>query len=131
MNNKIKIPVIILSVLFIAGCAKDSTLIVKLKDEVVTKTVYFNKDLVPLFTANCAVSGCHNAGGKAPDLTAAKAYTSLMNGKYIDTSVPENSKLYKFLTGALSPAMPMGKPTNPGGLNALTLAWIKQGAKKN
>ncbi len=116
----------------ITGCQKNTTLIIKPAPKVISKTVSFSKDLVPLFTKNCALGGCHADGGHAPDLMATKAYTSLMDDPdFVLIKDPENSTLYKRLTGKLNPAMPLGKPTNPGGINDLVLAWIKQGAKKN
>ena len=131
--KKTIITAVALGGLFIASCQKDTTLIIKPPPAVeVTKPVSFSKDLVPLFTANCALSGCHGDGGHAPDLVASKAYTSLMNDPdFVLVKDPENSTIYLRLTGKLSPAMPMGKPTNPSNINGLVLAWIKQGAKKN
>ena len=118
-----------LSGLFITGCVKDDTLTIKPTVTVITKTVSFKTDLVPLFVANCAVSGCHDA--RNPVLKADLAYNSLVNGKFIDTKTPASSIIYKRLTGVLSPAMPFGKPTNPGNINGLVLAWITQGGKNN
>src|ERR1035437_9323465 len=130
--KKIIITAAVLGGLFIAGCQKDTTLIIKPVPVVVTKVVSFSKDLVPLFTANCALSGCHATGGHVPNLMADKAYSSLMDDPdFVLVKDAENSTLYKRLTGKLSPAMPMGKTTNPGNINNLVLAWIKQGAKKN
>lgn len=130
--KKIIITAAALGGLFIAGCQKDTTLIIKPVPVVITKVVSFSKDLVPLFTANCALSGCHATGGHAPNLMADKAYSSLMDDPdFVLVKDAENSTLYKRLTGKLSPAMPMGKTTNPGNINNLVLAWIKQGAKKN
>lgn len=122
----------VLGMFFIAGCEKDITLIIKPIPVVVTSEVSFSKDLVPLFVANCAIAGCHGTGGKAPVLTADKAYNSLMaNPDYILKDNPEESEVYLFLTGKKSPAMPLGKTTNPSNINGIFLAWIKQGAKKN
>ena len=129
--KKIIIATFSLGVLLIAGCRKDITFIMKPQSVAVTDTVSFSKDLVPLFTTNCALSGCHATGGHAPNLMADKAYNSLIAGNYINVNDPESSILYERLTGKLSPAMPMGKDTNPSNINALVLAWIKQGAKKN
>ncbi len=129
--KKILTTAVVLGVLFIAGCAKDTTLTIKDVPVVVTKTVSFSKDLVPLFSKNCALSGCHAAGGHAPDLDSDKAYNSLTAGNFVNVKDPLSSILYERLTGKLSPAMPMGQATNPGNINNLALAWIKQGAKKN
>lgn len=114
----------------IIGCAKDTTLIIK-NDVVVTNTVSFSKDLVPIFIQNCALSGCHASGGQVPDLTAAKAYNSIINASLVNTNNPTSSIIYERLTGVLTPAMPFGKTSNPSNINNLVLAWIKQGAKNN
>lgn len=118
-------------VVFISGCRKDITVKIPVKAPAITRTVSFLKDLVPIFKTSCAMSGCHTGGGRAPDLSADKAYKELIDGKFIDKSNPENSILFKRLTGKLTPVMPIGAPINPSNLNALVLAWIKQGAKKN
>jgi hypothetical protein len=130
--KKILITAAILGGLFIAGCQKDTTLTLKDVPVVITKTVSFSKDLVPLFTKNCALSGCHGDGGHAPNLTATKAYASLMDDPdFVLVKDPAGSTLYKRLIGTLTPQMPMGAAKNPGNINNLVLAWIKQGAKKN
>ena len=98
---------------------------------VVTKTVSFKQDIIPIFTKSCSISGCHNSGGKNPDLTADKAYASLTIGNYLNLSKPDQSVLYLYLTGKKTPAMPLGAATNPSSINELTLAWITQGAKNN
>ncbi len=116
----------------ITGCEKNTTLIIKPKEVVISDSVYFKTDLVPIFTKECAKSGCHADGAHEPVLTANKAYNSLINDPdFVIVSDPENSTLYKRLTGALSPQMPMGSPKNPSNINALVLAWIKQGALDN
>ena len=116
----------------ITSCRKDATLIIKPEPVAVNKTVSFSKDLVPLFAKNCAISGCHATGGHAPDLMSDKAYSSLINDPdFVIVKSPEESTLYMRLTGKLSPAMPMGKASNPSNINSLVLAWIKQGAKNN
>ena len=117
--------------LVISGCQKNTTAVIPLVPETVTKTVSFSKDLVPVLTDNCALSGCHVKGANAPDLTAGSAYNSLTNGSYIDKSSPENSLVYKRLTGKISPGMPLGKSPNPSNIDGLMLAWIEQGAKNN
>ncbi len=112
------------------GCTKDTTVYIE-KVTVITKTVSFSKDLVPIFVKSCNSTGCHNAGAKKPDLSPNNAYNSLKNGKYYDTKSPEKSELYLWLTGKRALRMPMGAEKNPSSINELTLAWIKQGAKKN
>jgi len=117
--------------LLISGCEKDTTVYVPLEPAVITKTVFFSKDIVPIFSKSCALNGCHAAGGHNPTLTSELAYNSLINGNYINKTSPEKSLLYKRLTGAISPAMPTSGSPNPSNIEGLVLAWIKQGAKKN
>jgi len=114
--------------LLVTGCYKDKTVIFESGPEI-TRTVTFSNDIIPLFTKNCALSGCHVTGGHVPDLSTANAYNSLKIGNYVNTNDPANSVIYLWLTGKKSTQMP------PGGLNkdinALVLAWIKQGANNN
>jgi hypothetical protein len=112
------------------SCFDGTTLIVNNSPEV-TKTVSFKTDIIPIFNQSCNMSGCHNSGGKNPDLTADKAYNSLASGNYVNPAVPEQSVLYLYLTGKKTPAMPLGAASNPSNINQLVLAWIKQGAKNN
>jgi hypothetical protein len=130
--KKIIIATAVLGGFLIAGCAKDTTYTIKDVPIVITKTVSFAKDINPLFTANCALSGCHATGGHVPNLMADKSYASLTkDAAFVNVKNPSSSILYERLTGVLSPSMPMGKTTNPSNINNLVLAWIKQGAKNN
>ena len=117
------------AVLFLLqGCYKDKTFVSDTGAEI-TRTVTFSNDIIPIFTKSCSLSGCHVAGSKSPDLSAANAYNSLKVGNYFNTTNPEGSTIYLWLTGKKTTQMP------PGGLNkdynALMLAWIKQGANNN
>ena len=109
----------------------DATTLVIDNSSAVTKTVSFTNDIMPIFNKSCSVPGCHNAGGKKPDLSADKAYTSLTSGNYVNLATPDQSVLYLYLTGKKSPQMPLGAANNPSSINQLVLAWIKQGAKNN
>jgi hypothetical protein len=113
----------------IAGCSKTSTIVVN-PGSSITETMSFEKDIVPIFTNSCAISGCHSAGAKAPDLSAANAYKSLTDGNYYKATDPDNSVLMMWLTGKKSPVMPIGKGPDET-INAKIYAWIKQGAKNN
>lgn len=117
-------------IISLQSCYKVATVPLNTTEEVTAPVSYAN-DIQPIFTANCSTSGCHVAGGRSPDLSAEKAYNSLMNGSYIDVSAPENSNLYLWLTGKKTTPMPPGSATNPSNVNNLVLAWIKQGALNN
>jgi hypothetical protein len=85
----------------------------------------FALNIVPIFTTNCAKSGCHVKGFQAPDLSAPNAYTSLIYYGYVDTDSPEQSALYlKITTGSMK-----DKATDVD--RALILKWIQQGALDN
>lgn len=116
--------------IFVTSCYKVTTLVVS-NDEEITRPVILSTDLIPLFTKNCSISGCHNTGGLKPDLTTDKVFSSLINGNYINPGTPVNSEIYLWLTGKRAATMPVGAANNPSNINQLVLAWIKQGAKNN
>ena len=130
-NHKIKITALVIISLIAAltGCYKTATLLVD-NSPAVTKTVSFGADIVPILTASCAKSGCHN-GSISPNLSSANAYNSLVNGNFVSVGTPASSVLYLWLTGKESATMPLGAANNPSNINGLVLAWITQGAKNN
>ncbi len=130
IKKTIAFTLVAMSILIIAGCYKATTLYPNTDAALVNKEVSFVNDIIPVFDQKCGISGCH--GGSAnPDLRAAKAYNSLMNGGYINLADPKNSKIYLRLTGRVPPAMPIGSTNNPSNINALVLTWITQKAKNN
>jgi hypothetical protein len=116
--------------LILPGCYKVATVTID-SSPAITKSVSFSKDMAPVFSKSCALAGCHGNGGHTPDLSAGNAYNALVKGNYINTATPEKSLLYLWLTGKEAEAMPLGTSNNPSNINALTLAWIKQGAVNN
>ena len=115
--------------IYLTACTKTSTLLIDNSPEVTT-TVSFGTDIIPILSTSCAKSGCHN-GSISPNLTAANAYTSLVNGNFLEVGNPSNSLVYLWLTGKESSTMPLGASNNPSNINGLMLAWVKQGAKNN
>jgi hypothetical protein len=131
LHKKIKMAMLSCgSIFLLAGCYKDKTVLI-IKTEEITTPVSFSKDMIPIFSKNCTMSGCHSTGGQVPDLTANNARRSLFEQDLIDINDPANSEVMGWLTGTIKPAMPLGASTNPSNINALMLAWIKQGAKNN
>jgi hypothetical protein len=109
----------------------DATTLTINNSPAITTTVSFAKDIVPILNKSCNMAGCHNTGGKQPDLTANNAYASLTIGNYLNLSKPDQSVVYLYLTGKKTPQMPLGAAANPSNINNLMLAWIQQGAKNN
>ena len=116
---------------FTTGCYKVKTLVIPNTGEEVTTPVSLTGDIIPILNKSCNVSGCHSSGGIKPDLTADKAYNTLINGNYVDLANPDKSEIYLWLTGKRSATMPVGAANNPSNINQLVLAWIKQSAKNN
>ena len=116
-------------ILVMISCTKTTTVPID-NTPAITTTVTFAKDIQPILTKSCAISGCHS-GAIAPNLSAATAYNALENGNFINTSTPKSSDVYLWLTGKKAVTMPAGAPNNPSNINALMLAWITQGAKNN
>jgi hypothetical protein len=131
LTNKIAILSGMIAVLMIAitGCSKTETVVIN-PGSSITETQSFQKDIIPVFASSCATSGCHAAGGKAPDLSSANAFKALNNGNYLKAGDPDNSVLMLWLNGKKSPVMPLGAGPDEK-INAKIYAWIKQGAKNN
>jgi hypothetical protein len=130
-NKIVLVAAALVMLLMVAQSCTDSTTVVVDNSPAVTKTVSFSTDIIPIFSKSCSLAGCHNTGGKAPDLTSDKAYASLTIGNYINLGTPKQSVVYLYLTGTKTPQMPLGTANNPGNINNLMLAWIQQGAKNN
>lgn len=118
-----------LFVLVIASCTKNDTVVID-NTPAITTTVSFAKDIQPILTKSCAISGCHS-GSVAPNLSAATSFNGLENANLINTAAPKSSDVYLWLTGKKAVTMPAGAANNPSNINALMLAWITQGAKNN
>ena len=127
---KPKILIQLLIVLFFAGltgCYKD--ILSPGQDPTAPpQAVSFSGDLVPIFTANCATSGCHDAiPSHRPSLTASNAYNAILGGGYINTVVPSSSILYGEIK---SGSMPPTGALKPSDIQKV-LDWIRNGAPNN
>jgi hypothetical protein len=130
LRNKSILGIVLMStgILFLSGCYKDKTVILDTTQEI-TRTVSYTNDIIPIFNNSCNISGCHNTGGKSPDLSTANSFNALSGGGFINTGDPVNSELYLWMTGKRGTPMPVGGINKE--YNALVLAWIKQGANNN
>jgi hypothetical protein len=121
---------VVASIMILNNSCTKSTTVIQDNSVAITTTVSFSKDIVPILGKSCATSGCH-AGTVAPNLSSATAYSALANGNFINIGTPASSEVYLWLTGKRAVTMPAGSANNPSNINALMLAWIKQGAKNN
>lgn len=101
--------------------------------DVIPDSVSFSANILPLFRANCSLSGCHSGSIPAGSLNLedSQAYTQLTQSgtDYINTATPKISLLYMQMTSVTEPMPPTG-PLDECRIN-LVLKWIEQGAKNN
>jgi uncharacterized membrane protein len=90
--------------------------------------VSFSNDVQPVFTKNCAMSGCHDAvPTHNPSLVLGSSYGALASGGYLNTAVPSAGILYQEISEG---NMPPGAPLTSHEAN-LIIAWLNEGAKNN
>jgi hypothetical protein len=95
---------LVLMVFSLVSCYKD----VILPPVVSTKPpqyVSFSGDLQPIFTTNCALSGCHVKGSQVPYLTPDVSYQQLLGG-FVNTVKPQQSELYIMINGNMQVHIP-------------------------
>jgi outer membrane murein-binding lipoprotein Lpp len=133
MLKKITSIIIVLAIIgmfVLTGCYKTTTLVQTPPVTQDTATISFSADIQPIFSASCALSGCHVSGAKVPNLSIGVAFQALQDGGYVVANDPDNSQLMLWLTAKKTPGMPLGNSPNPV-INAKVSAWIFQGAKNN
>jgi len=106
------------------------------KNPVVPGAVSFRSDVQPIFSARCAVSGCHAQPSPQAgcDLSAGQSYANLVNvqavvfapGVRIKPDDPEGSVLYQLISAGTMPAK--GNPLRDFQIETIR-TWIEQGAK--
>jgi hypothetical protein len=107
----------------IVSCYKD-VIIPKVAQEAPPQFVSYSGDLQPLWDENCALSGCHVKGGQAPYLTEDVSYNQLLGG-YVNTVVPEDSRLWIALNGVMMSHLPSASDRQK------VFDWIRNGAPNN
>ena len=86
--------------------------------------VSLSEDIQPVFNAKC--TSCHSASGslkKKPFLSSDVVYNELVNGGFVDTDNPEESKIYLKLQEGHQNAIPDDAE--------MVKVWIEEGAKDN
>ena len=109
--------------LVLSSCYKD----VILPATVSTKPpqyVSFSSDLQPIFSTNCALSGCHVKGSQMPYLSADVSYQQLLGG-FVNTIKPDQSELYIQINGNMQVHIPNADDRQK------IYDWIRNGAPNN
>jgi hypothetical protein len=104
-------------------------------------------DVQPIFTANCAVSGCHAGSSPAAgqNLSTGLAYANIVNVPSVEApalmrvrpSLPDSSYLVHKIQGTQGTVggsggrMPLGQPSLSDSDIATIRAWIAAGAPDN
>lgn len=92
-------------------------------------SVYFNQQVLPILTSNCAMSGCHDVQSHEEGVVLTN-YTNTRATGGINLTNPANSKLYRVLndTDPEERMPPAPRTALPPDQRALILQWIQQGA---
>ncbi|MGN6195240.1 MAG: hypothetical protein ACTHOB_09895 [Ginsengibacter sp.] len=107
----------------LTSCYKD-VILPKVATTKPPQFVSFSNDLQPVFTTNCALSGCHVKGGQTPYLTPDVSYQQLLGG-YVNTIKPEQSQLYIMINGNMQVHIPDAADRQR------IYDWIRNGAPNN
>jgi hypothetical protein len=126
------------------GCSKGSLYPSQPSSPPTSQTVSFQTNVQPIFTANCATSGCHiNPGAQQGlDLSTGNAYANIVNVQSrenpsyyrVKPSNADSSYLYLKITGAsgiTGVRMPYLRPQLSQTDMQTIQSWINQGAKNN
>jgi hypothetical protein len=89
------------------------------------QAVSFKNDLAPLFNASCTQVGCHVSGAHHPYMTLDVSYLQIVNGGFVDTSIPKESILYKMINGEMREYIPSASDRQK------VYDWIRNGAPNN
>jgi hypothetical protein len=88
-------------------------------------TICFKRDILPVFSSNCGVIGCHDGPSSSAGLVLTD-YNSIIKG--IIPLKPNKSIVYKSLIGKGASPMPPGNPLSEHE-RMLIRIWIDQGAE--
>lgn len=139
-----KAGLIVLSAILLAACSKSSSSNPMTTSSSDSGTVSFTGQVQPIFSSNCASSGCHAGPGaqQGMDLSSGNAYNSIVNKKStevsafyrVEPSKSDSSYLYMKITGAAG-ITGARMPFQRGALGSSDMQtikdWIDQGAKSN
>ena len=110
----------------LSGCYKDVILPeVAVDPDGPPQFVRFKTDLAPMLNTKCSLTGCHVAGAHKPYTTLDVSYNQIVNGGYVNTSIPKESGLYKMINGEMREYIPSATDRQK------VYDWIRNGAPNN
>ncbi len=92
-------------------------------------TVSYSRDVQPIFDQNCVV--CHGGSAGLWLDSYERVMAGSERGPVVVPGDPEASELYRRITGASQPSMPLGQPPLPPQEIETIRRWIAEGAPKN
>ena len=114
---------LVLMVFSLVSCYKD-VIVPPVVSTTPPQYVSFSGDLQPIFTTNCALSGCHVKGAQIPYLTPDVSYQQLLGG-FVNTVKPQQSQLYIMINGNMQVHIPDAADRQR------IYDWIRNGAPNN
>ena len=90
-----------------------------------TQAVSYKNELSPMFESKCALAGCHVSGGHHPYMTPDVSYYEIVNGGFVNTTIPNESELMIMLRGEMGQYMPDSADQQK------VYDWIRNGAPNN
>lgn len=123
--------IFVLSIFTFIGCKHEPVIsdILTNSDSCYADTVYYVNDIQPLFTANCAYSGCHNAQSHESGVDLS-SYDAVMQSDVVSVNSPTHSNLYEVLTSSGEKSMPPSGHLTQDQIDLFT-KWMQQGARNN
>lgn len=115
-------------------CSVDSGLSVTTNIVLVSTGGSFSRNILPIFTVNCAISGCHNDSAAAGRLRL-NSYSAVMtggkSGAVIYPGDSSTSRLVKRIKGTETPRMPLDRASLSTADQGLISNWIAGRALNN
>jgi hypothetical protein len=115
-------------------CSVDSGLSVTTNIVLVSTGGSFSRNILPIFTVNCAISGCHNDSAAAGKLRL-NSYSAVMTGGKSGAVIypfdSSTSRLVKRIKGTETPKMPLDRASLSTADQGLISNWIAGGARNN
>jgi hypothetical protein len=115
-----------IAAVLVTGCYRDVILPETTVDpDGPAAAVAFKAELAPIFNSKCALSGCHVSGGHKPYMATDLSYKEIVNGGFVNTSIPKESILYKMINGEMKEYIPSAVERQK------VYDWIRNGAPNN
>lgn len=110
----------------ITGCYKDVIIPDAATDpDGPAQPVSYKNELAPIFSSQCALSGCHVSGSHKPYLITADSYLNIVNGGYVNIIVPKQSILFNKINGDMKEYISKASDRQK------VYDWIRNGAPNN